>query len=224
MPNFAEWWRKIKSNWNLLFTAAAWILAIITSVIVSPNGVFNDESNLVPWVTRLAAFIVAVLIGLTFLVGAKFNQRRHLVPWALIALALLLVSIWGTIRYYDRYYALTCKCDEQRVLQGSVYRDRQGLAQFFPQRFDCSNLCQSFKDKQGKVRPDLVWTQDSINESRNKLVYSYLLCVPMMALTIISISQAIYCSRKRRVQKRSQNRPTISKQRSETSQKTTSTN
>lgn len=202
MFTLSTWLNRLKKNWNLLSTAATWIVTFATSIILSPNAVFSDEPSFIPWMSKLAIFIIAVIIGLSFLFVSRLNKKNHSWLWGAIALIFLISSTWAILKHSDRAVSLTCACDEQRVVKGDDYKDPEIIRRFYPTGFDCSNLCQNFKDSTGKVHPEKVWTETSINNFRRTLVRSYILCFPLIALTIISVSQAVYCNQKGKTNKK----------------------
>jgi hypothetical protein len=202
MSPLSTWLSSLKNNWNLLSTSASWIGTFAASIILSPNAVFSDEPSFIPWMSKLAIFIIAVIIGLSFLFVSRLNKKNHNWLWGVIALIFLISSTWASLKHSDRAVSLTCACGEQRVVKGDVYKDHESISRFYPNGFDCSNLCQNFKDSTGKVHPEKVWTETSINNFRSTLVRSYISCFPLIAITIISVSQAVYCNQKGKTNKK----------------------
>jgi hypothetical protein len=197
MSTVSTWLNKLTKNWNVLTTAASWIVVFATSVILSPNAVFSDEPSYIPWMTRLAIFIVAVIIGLSFLFVRWLNTKKHSWLWGFLALIFLISSTWTILKHADLTVSSTCYCASQRVVKGDVYKDPELITRFYPGGFDCSHLCKDFKDATGKVYPEKVWSETSINSFRRELVRSYISCFPLVAMTIISVCQAIYCHQSR---------------------------
>jgi hypothetical protein len=198
MPTLSEWLRRLKNNWNLLSTTASWIVVFATSIILSPNAVFSDEPSFIPWMSKLAVFVIAVIIGLSFLFVTWLNKKWHAWLWGLVALIFLVCSTRAILKHSDLLVSSTCVCGEQRVVKGDTYKDAEIIDRLYPKGFDCSNLCQNFRDQSGKIHPENVWTETSINSVRSALVRSYVLCFPLIAMTIIAVSQSVYCNQERK--------------------------
>lgn len=201
MPTLKEWLKGQKSNWNLLFAAGTWIAAIPLSIVLSPDAV-SKTTEYFPWMTRLSVFIVAVIVGITFIFASILNKREHVYLWTGISIILLIGSVWAVVRYYNFIDSLTCSCGKQQPVKGFDFKDAELLKKMYPQGVDCSTLCEKFKDQSGTVLPNKIWTENSINENRETLILSYFLCIPLFALTIISVVQAIYCKKENQQKRR----------------------
>lgn len=187
----------LKRTWNLLTQTAIWISTYVASMLLPPvTGLVENEANPAARLLKYTRFIIAVLVGLSFILAGTLNKRKHLWFWIILTIVFFALSIFLVNRNYQLNNTLTCACNGRVVIQGTTYKEPQVIARFFPSGIDCSNLCEHFQDKDGKVVPEKVWTEASINESRRNLFLSYLGCFPAVALTIISIVQAVYCSRK----------------------------
>lgn len=188
----------LKITWNILVQVAVWVCAFIASMLLPPvSGVVESEQDPTARLSKYTIFIIAVVIGLSFVLAKKLNRKKHVGLWVFMTLVFLGSSVYLVNRNYQLNNTLTCSCNGKSVIKGTQYKDPQVVAVFFPRGVDCPILCKNFANPDGKVVPEKVWTEDSINESRRTLFISYVICFPAVALTIISVVQAIYCSTRR---------------------------
>jgi|ERR1051326_638884 hypothetical protein len=189
----------LKSIWNLLVQAATWIAAYVASLLLPPvSGVIEGGDASTSPVRNYAAFIIGAVIVISFVLGQVFNKKKHVWIWVILTIIFLASSIYSINRNYDLNGSLVCTCQGQAIIKGKDYKDEEIIKRFFPQGVDCAIVCTNFKNKEGKVEPERVWAENSINENRQRLFKSYVICFPLVALTIISAVQIIYCSRSRR--------------------------
>lgn len=194
MPDIRKWLDELQNIWGILATnAGIWIITIATSFLLSLDAAFGDAYDIVSWMNKLSAFLTAVIIGLSFILSAILSKKKHTVIWVIITIVFAVASVGAVVKYNTSATSLACACNAQKTIRGSIYKDAQIIKRFYPQGFQCSDLCQNFIDQNGRLSPDKVWTEDSINQNRNYLIYSYLLCFPLIAITLISVCQAIYC-------------------------------
>jgi hypothetical protein len=186
--------RTLKKTWNLLLQAGIWISTFVASMLLPPvTGLAETEADPSARLLKYTRFIVAVVVGLSFVLAGILNKRRHLWVWIILTIVFLGTSVICINWNYQLNNTLTCTCNNKAVVRGTIYKQSEVVARFFPTGVDCSNLCDHFVDQYGKVIPEKVWTESSINDSRRLLFLSYLVCFPAVALTIVSIIQAIYC-------------------------------
>ncbi len=184
----------VKSTWNLLFQGGVVISTFAASLLLPlAPGVAVGEADPAARVVKFATYIITVVLGLSLIVTRKLNKKRHLRLWVVLTVVFLGSSVYAIYRNYQLNNSLTCLCNGKTVLKGKEYKQPEVINRFFPNGVDCSSLCKQFQTADGKVVPERVWTEDSMNESRRILFISYLLCFPLVALTIISVVQAIFC-------------------------------
>jgi hypothetical protein len=189
---------RLKNTWNLLVQVGVWISTFAASMLLPPvSGLAENDADPTARLLKYTVFIIAVVVGLSFILAKKFNKKKHLWFWIILTVLFLATSVVCVNRNYHLNNSLVCTCNHRSVIKGTTYREPQVVSKFYPRGVDCSILCEHFVNNDGIVIPEKVWTEPSINDSRRTLFLSYLICFPAVALTVISIVQALYCSSKR---------------------------
>jgi hypothetical protein len=185
MSNNENWIDRAKEIWGPLAQAAIWIMGIISGFLLPPPEGIEDDRV---WLT-FAKFIVAICVGLLFLPSRLWRGRRHAKWWWLTAACCLALTIMSFIVYQKLTYASTCVTVKGvRVVIGSAYTDHGAEYLRDNPGISCTDLIDQHV---GKI--DDVWTKASIDRVRLKLSATYVACVPLIALCIMTIIQAIYC-------------------------------
>jgi|KBSSwiStaDraftv2_1062776.scaffolds.fasta_scaffold207451_2 hypothetical protein len=193
--NKGEGW--LKKTWNLLVQTAVWISSFTAAILLPPTGVTVSEADPAGRVLKYTNFIIAVVVGLSLIATKAFNRRKHLWLWIILSLFFFGLSTYLIYKNFQVNNMLTCSCSGKTIVKGTTYKEPELIARFFPSGVDCNILCQHFVTPDGTIVPERVWTENSINDSRRTLFLSYVICFPAVALTIISVVQAIYCSGRR---------------------------
>ena len=194
VPKRAKSNESLKSRWNLLLQTAVWISAFTASILLPPTGVTVSDADPAARILKGTNFINAVVVGLSLIATKSLNTKKHVWLWIILTAIFFSFSCYSIYKNFQLNNDLTCSCNSKTTIKGTEYKNPAVVARFYPNGIDCSILCENFKTPEGTVVPERVWTEASINESRRKLFLSYVVCFPLVALTIISVVQAIYCS------------------------------
>jgi hypothetical protein len=182
------WSKRIKASWTALSQIAIWIMSILGSFLLPPPiGVSPEDQKI--W-QRLARFIVTILVGLLFVAARGFNKRKHLQGWTVVAGLLLVLAVADFLIYQSRLYSTTCSYNSKRVLKGSTYTPH-GLDYF--QKHPGVSCEYAFEEHAGRAED--IWTEDSIVHNRMILAEVYIGCLPLFAICIVAILQAVSLQR-----------------------------
>jgi hypothetical protein len=129
------------------------------------------------------------LAGLIFLVVQKWNRKEHVPRWAILAFVFLIISVLSYFGYQHFLDTRTCNYDEQSVVIGTTLTPQAQEDIKETPNPSCETLLQDFAGK-----ADDVWTRDSINGSRYLLAATYITCLPLFMICIISLVQALSCA------------------------------
>src|SRR5437660_5551075 len=177
---------KLKQHWNLIAQTGVWVMGIVSGFVVSPQmGGPRYEKSI--W--NLTQFVVNILVGLMLILTFKYARRTHLKLWIAATAFALLLGLLGYFSYMNQLGRCTCRYYSKTVLAGTQLRD--------PQKESNTPCEELLKTHTGEVEE--IWTSDSINRCRLVLAVSYVSTVPLFAVSLISVVQAVYvASRKRR--------------------------
>ncbi len=182
------WPKKLKGSWALLSQVAVWVVGIIGGFVLPPPiGLSREDEKI--W-QRLGVFVVTVLVGLLFIAARRWNKSRHFRGWAIAAGVWLLLAVVAFLGYQALLSSRTCAYGSQRLVIGNVYTP-QGRA--YAQKnsgISCHDLLEDFAGK-----ADDIWTTDSINSSRMTMAEIYITCLPLFAICLMSILQAVSLAR-----------------------------
>jgi hypothetical protein len=182
------WVKKLKSSWAPLAQVAVWVMGIVGSFVLPPPIGISPEDEKI-W-QRLGKFVVTILIGLMFIAARRWDKTRHFRGWAITAGPLLVLAVVSFLGYQGLLSSCTCTYGAERVVIGNLYTP-QGLA--YAQRnrgISCHDLLDDFAGK-----ADDIWTEESINRSRMILAETYLSCLPLFAICLMAILQAVSLAR-----------------------------
>lgn len=193
IPNPQNHLNPIKKNWETLVTSATWLIGITTSIIIIPNEIRNGPVS----IKELSIFVLAVIIGLSLILTNRFKQKSHQWVWSFVAILFLLFALI-TIQKYNTYArTLICNCDDQKFIRGNEFLEENKIYLKGIDPKKCPFFCDSSFKRNNKVIPSLIWEFESIEANYNSLLLTYIGCLPLISLTIISISQAVNCAKSR---------------------------
>jgi len=177
------WIAQLKTIWGPLAAAATWIFGIIGSFMLPPPVIANQAQ----W-PNSAKFIIAVCVGLLVVPGFLFGKKKHWIWWELLAGVSLLAAVGSMFAYQHMTDSSTCTHQGALVVIGKTYTPHG--AEYVKENpgISCGDLIDQHV---GKVED--VWTKDSIDSTRLKLVAVYLASMPLSTICIMSLLQGIYC-------------------------------
>lgn len=210
------WLEKQKKYWNLIGQGTIWLITIVTSMLLSPVAiVFGEGFGAISRIIAFAGFIVAIIIVITYLIAQTFSEKKYAWLWVISACIFLILSSIAIFKNNEQSYLLLCRCGDENIIKGTKFQ--RLMDETLEPDVPCSRVCLFVNKHTGKVDPSIIWTENSINQSRRKLLVYYLICFPLVALTIISTLQALFCFQRR--PKRSDNKkPSAKKKPSKDSQ------
>lgn len=180
----AEWLPPLKRSWSTLSQAAACLAAVAYTLLSPPPVWITGESSGV-W-RRLGNFIIVIALGLAFVAAQKWKSKQHLKWWAVIAVLFLLASLASFFWYQHLMFYETCDYNSTRVVIGTAYTPHGKEYHRENPSLRCQELLLDFTGN-----ADDIWTEDSIDRNRMLLAGSYLLALPLSAVCMIAIVQAV---------------------------------
>ncbi len=177
-----------QATWSALTEGAVWICGIIAGFLVPPNfvGRIIGETITVENLSRLVQLIVAVVIGVVFV--ATRQSRRSARFWMVSTLATLILALGSFFLYHDLLDSWTCRYSETRIVIGSDLTPHG--ATYMQANSNSQKPCETWVDDHvGEV--EAIWTIRSIRWHEWGLVLVYVGTVPLFALCIMSLLQAI---------------------------------
>jgi predicted membrane channel-forming protein YqfA (hemolysin III family) len=183
-----DWGTKLRKEWAAMSQVAAWFLTLIGGFLLPPAiGLTKEDSD--AW-RRFGAFILTVTVGLLFLASRRWKTKPFGVKWTVASVIFLLLAATSFVEYQWLSDERTCLYQGQKVVIGTQYTI-QGLhhVQANP-GISCVTL---FEDFTGKA--DDIWTTNSINHSRILLGTTYIVALPLFAMCVVALVQAISISK-----------------------------
>src|SRR5882672_4711748 len=181
-----KWVQEARKSWLVLAQGGLWVGGILGGFLLPPPvGVSAEDEKI--WL-RLGQFIIAVVLGLVFFAARRWSQRRHALWWGGGALVFLIIAVAVFFRYQQLTLAWTGHYVGQKVVIGSVYGP-QGLS--YTQKnpmISCDELIFEFAGA-----TENIWTRESINRRRLILAATYVSCLPLFTICLISVVQSIQC-------------------------------
>jgi hypothetical protein len=188
-----KWLKNLGEEWGTLTRRLAWIMAAASAVIFSPvEAVFGANSNAAASINAATVAVMVVLVCLTFLIAINYSQKKHTIYWAFAVVISLVLSCYVVFKNYEQTYTLICGCGTESSVRGRELAP--GVSKAMPNA-GCSDLCGLADKDTGKLDPRLLWTEDSVNAAKNRLLITYFASFALVSLTVIFVLQAIYCLR-----------------------------
>ena len=181
-----------RKNWLPLAQGGLWIGGILGGFLMPPPiGISAGDEKI--WL-RLGQFIIAVVLGLVFLAARRWGRQQYSLRWGGAALLFLVIAIAAFFRYQQLTLDWTGTYIGDKVVIGSELTP-QGR-NYISENPKLSNDELIFKFA-GKT--EQIWTRDSINHRRLLLAATYVSCLPLFTICLMSVVQAV--SSPRRVNK-----------------------
>ncbi len=156
-------------------------------VLPPPIGISPEDEKI--W-QRLGRFVVTILVGLLFIAARRWDKNKHFRGWTIAAGAWLVLAVVAFLGYQSLLSSHTCTHVSKRLVIGTVYTP-QGLT--YVQKnpgISCRDLLDDFAGK-----PDDIWTEESIHRNRMILAEVYISCLPLFAICLMAILQAVSLAR-----------------------------
>jgi hypothetical protein len=171
--------------WRELVAAAAVVFAAGAQFVQLPP---EDGAA-----KALAMFCLAALVSIAYAAMRKTDHPRYLWTWAAVTV-MALVGVIAVHNYYSSLFAaLTVPYAGERRVIGTIFTPTgKAYAEKFPHKTRADLLF----DASGSAVQ--VWTESSIQASKDRLRYVYLLCAPLIGATVVASTQVASLARKRR--------------------------
>ncbi len=184
-----KWLQQARKSWLVLAQGGLWIGAMVGGFLLPPPiGVLGGDEKI--WL-RFGQFVIAMVLGLVFFVARRWKLRRHALRWWGGAVVFLAIGVAAFFRYQQLTLAWTSRYLGQRMVVGSVYTP-QGLS--YTKKNPGISGDDLIFDFAG-VTED-IWTRESIDRRRLLLAATYVSCLPLFTLCLISVVQASQCGDK----------------------------
>ncbi len=181
-----KWLQQSRKSWLVLTQGTLWLCGIFGGFLLPPPvGILASDEKV--WL-RLGQFIVGVLVGLVFLATRRWKQPRHSLKWGASALLFLVFAVAAFFLYQQLTLGWTGIYAKERVVVGSVFTP-QGNA-YTKANPDVSRDA-LIDDFTGVT--ENIWTRESINQRRLILAATYVGCLPLFTICLMSVVQAIQC-------------------------------
>jgi hypothetical protein len=173
-------WKKI---WGPLAGAATGIFGVVGTFFLPPPAIAHEAQ----W-PSLAKVVITVCVGFLVLMGFVFSKKKYWTGWVVVALLFLVAAVGSIFAYQNLTDSSTCTYQGTLVVIGKTYTPHG--AEYVKENPGIS--CGDLIDRHVGKTED-VWTKDSIDRARLKLVAVYIACMPLFTICGISVLQAIYC-------------------------------
>lgn len=185
----------LKSNWTLLVQGAS-VICFAVGGFVNPPDIFDPVAS-TDEAKRFAFFIVAVLAGVFFYFAQRWSRKKNAKGWMYVTI-ILLATLVTSDQIFKRFKAeCTCGYNKQIVLIGNLYTPQGDHYSSKHPGITCDVLLMDFAG-----RANTIWTADSINACRFRLILAYLFTFSTAALSLLSMLQIIRCYEDRKEARR----------------------
>ena len=182
----ADWFERSRKSWAMLAQAAVWVIGVIAGFLVPPPVGTPDEGKV--WV-HFAQFAITIVIGLVLLAALRWNRGKHAFVWGGVSLMFLILGTAMFFNYQLFAERWTAQYNLQRVVIGSVFTP---FGQDYHNQNPQFTRAQLVMDAGGQM--EKIWTRESIEQRRIALAAMYVLAMPLFAVCIMSIVQAVHCA------------------------------
>jgi hypothetical protein len=178
---------RMEGNWNVLIQAATWLTSLIAGFLLPPpvGSIEGDAGSLF----RFAQFVVTVFVGLLVVPMLTWRRKVDTNRWWAVSLLTLVGGIAAFFSYRWLTASWTATYDDSLVVVGSVLTED---GQYCRKEHPNASNDQMLKYLPGG--PERVWTKASIDRNINILSLIYVLCMPVLTASVMSVTQAIYCA------------------------------
>ena len=179
--------------WNSFVHVATALCTLFSGFLVEPPFPGPQDA-----LFKFGRFAIAVCIGLWFVPERVWRQRKHRWKWWAVAILITTTAI-GTFLYYtdllDRCSVAYCR--DRRVVVGQTLtsqgqKDLETLQKDRPS----ATALDVLRGRHGD--PTKVWLPEEIEFCQHHLTLFFLLTMFLLASSVVTVSQAAYCSTKAR--------------------------
>ena len=140
--------------------------------------------------TALSRYVLPLCVGLIMVPLARFGRKRYTRTWWKAGAATLFAAAVCFFSYEWLSTRWTCSYNHQPVVIGSEFMPgREEWTKTNGRFFECHDWIMAHG---GKVED--IWTKSSIDRRCANLSALYIVSLPIAALAMICILQAIYCN------------------------------
>lgn len=172
---------KIKTIWKELSLVGAWIATISSSFLLPLPDWASDEENKA--VTQFVLFVATVVAGFVLILTFKFRSKKL---WLYTSISMFLIFVSTFFLYSLTRESTTLPYYGKDKVIGTITvqdydKKLAALEKEIGYRIDPNDLLVYVGGK-----PTLLWTQDSIDGNRWKLIYVYMLTFSVLTIFLIS--------------------------------------
>ena len=180
------WLKSVKSSWSLLVSAAVVVTAALSGFLVQPPPESAGTGNVY---ASFGRFLIAIIIGLLAVQAWRYSTQRRTMAWWLVTLGSTVTAVGVFILYQDVRSENLVPC------QGSpVYIGTQLTAHGSEYVRGNPNVDHQTMLDEHNCRATDIWTEASIESGRRVVSAVYLVCIFLLTLSMVSITQAISCA------------------------------
>lgn len=170
-------------------------MVVLAGFVLDPP-IWDFQQNVV-WY-KFAHFVLAALLGLSFLPLSKFSSKKHSWKWFFVSSLVLVVGISSFFEYQTLRETWTVEYAKRPMIIGSTY---------LPDAISYKDRIRSEEHREVSDKDLLmdaagkreeVWDQKEIQMRGRLLAGSYLGTIVLLALSVLTILQTIYCSTRRK--------------------------
>lgn len=178
-----DWSGRTKKYLAILTSLAGFLVSLIGG-FVQPVTISDEQRSAL---LRFTPFLVTIIAGLIFLLAQKWSSRKGATRWFVICAATFVLSVLSLLTYWYSSYDRTCIYDGETRIVGTTYTPKgQSYVSEYPHK-TCEELLDDFVGE-----AEAVWTKASINQSRLILESSYIICICLLAICLLSLGQAVH--------------------------------
>lgn len=157
---------------------AVWLSSICSAFLIPPpNEIFGPAEQ---GKVTLTQFIMMILVGLMSVAGRRLQSVRYWYAWWSLSLVSLTLLVVGLVNYsLIRQEVIVHDMKVDKVigskLQAHVYEHKDD-------KLNAGDLLEAYKHE-----PADIWTKESILDNSRKLAYAYILLLPALVVSCMSL-------------------------------------
>jgi hypothetical protein len=177
-----DWSGGTKKYLAILTSLAGFVVSLVGG-FVQPVTISDEQRSAL---LRFTPFLVTIIAGLIFFLAQKWSSGKGANRWFVICAASFVLSVLSLMTYWYFIHDRTCIYDGENRIVGTSYTPKgQSYVSEYPHK-TCEELLDDFVGE-----AEAVWTKESINQSRLILESSYIICICLLAICLLSLGQAV---------------------------------